>query len=295
MRGLGIPGGRVRGGLLIPKLRELMTPDREITQHCIAVAFYGIGGAGSNSVAEFYKDLIAWFNSAQCPPNRISVDGTGFSGENVGFARTHSRLLKQGFSGVKKVTVYAMLPDGHIPTVDWCAVAFLWRDYHPCFVFSARTSITTLGDSRLARLILRCISKLKPVYGIAYQRDHDKGPPFYATGVNYGLNVAPSAEEWEDGANIQAWGDVGMAKEVYKQGILRDVYTYNYLSEPHLTRRVGTETLQHWISADSSRGRLIKLNDRMMLWNVPVPQIRSIRERLWSAGIVFDRKACIDE
>jgi hypothetical protein len=158
--------------------------------------------------------------------------------------------------------------------------------------------VTSLEDDRLDRLLKSFVSSLKPVYGISYHRGHDEGPLFYALGMNY----APTAElavrpkEGEDTAlAISRWGDLGMVKEVYKQGTLRDVYPYNFLTEPQLTRRVGKQTLQDWISADSSRGALTRLDDRMMLWKVAARQIKSIREELWSAGIIFDWKAYLDE
>jgi len=76
---------------------------------------------------------------------------------------------------------------------------------------------------------------------------------------------------------------------VYLQGLLRDVYPQNYLTEPQLMRQVQGKSLEHWISSDSSRGTLTKLDQRMQLWRVPDAQVQSVRGELKLAGLIFDR------
>ena len=48
-----------------------MSSDRQISRDCIAVAFYGIS-ANSKLLAQFYRDLIDWFKSVACPPDKIA-------------------------------------------------------------------------------------------------------------------------------------------------------------------------------------------------------------------------------
>jgi hypothetical protein len=273
-----------------------MVPNRKITNDCIALGFYSVA-ADSNDVQLFYNEVIAWFNAVQCPPDKLSVHGKGFGGKPVGFAKTNARLFKQGFSDVKAFTVTKMLPDGAIPVLDWWAGATLdlGVGLRPYFALEARASVSTLEDDALTRLIASCLSNLKPVYGIGFHRNHDQGPGFYAVGVNYGSPVQETPIGYDEALTISRWGDLGVVKEVYKQGTLRDVYPHNYLSEPQLTRRVGGQTLQDWILSDSSRGTLVRLDDRMKLWKVAAPQIKSIREALWAAGIIFDWKTYLDE
>src|SRR5438093_13355811 len=144
-----------------------MTAKRDITSDCVAIAFYGIT-SDTHSLTSLYNDLVEWFNSVECPPDKLSVHGPGFGGKPVGFARAHSRLCKQRFSEITSLSVFAMLPSGQLPTVDWWAIASLDLANNPWFVLAARSSVTTLEDDRLARLITSCVSRLNPVYGIGY-------------------------------------------------------------------------------------------------------------------------------
>ena len=270
-----------------------MTLDREITEDCVAIAFYGICDDPA-SVMQFYHDLICWYNSVGCTPDKMAVVGSGFSGKIIGFEKSHLHLRKKGFATIKSVEAFAMLPNGELPTVHWWATASLSLDYMPHFVLQARRSITTLEDDALGRLIESCVTNLNPNCGIGYPRDHNKGPGFYAIGLNYG-NDATRGHAYEEKLTISRWGNIGMKEEVYKLGFLRGVYPHNYLSEQQLSRRVGYKTLHEWISSDSSRGSLTKLNNRMILWKVAFSHIEPIRESLWSAGVIFDWKKHLGE
>jgi hypothetical protein len=266
-----------------------MIADREVTNDCIAIAFYGVT-ANAAALGSFYKMLIEWFNSVKCPPDKLSVEGPGFSGKIVGFSRTHTRLQRQGFSGVTSIDVFATLPNGEIPVTDWWAKSYLNLQYKPCFVLAARRSVTSLEDDRLASLVKGCVSLLTPVYGIGYHRNHDKGPIWYAIGLNYSRTAEEAVRMSEETTAISWWGDRAMGKEVYREGFLRDVYPYNYLSQAHLTRRVGTESLQEWIGSEPSRCTLTRLDDRMTLWKVPSRRIDRLRKELRSTGVIFDWK-----
>ena len=264
-----------------------MTAERDITNDCVAIAFYGVT-ADPTSLASFYSHLIEWFDSVECPPDRIAVEGVGFSGNPVGFARTHSRLSKGDFSQVKAIETYSMLQNGRKPLVDWWATASISFDYKPAFVLEARSSVTTLEDDRLMRLIDNCVSILNPVYGIGYHRDHDKGPGFYAIGLNYVTMDNLTGDDPKEVEAVSKWGYVGMTNEVYREGLLRDVYPYNYLTKPHLEKSVGKQSLQQWIDADESRGSLSKIGEHMTLWRIASAQIEAVRGELSQYGVIFD-------
>jgi hypothetical protein len=266
-----------------------MSTDRQITPNCIAVALYGTHG-DSSAMADFYNELIKWFMSIGCRPDKLSVRGHGHSGKPNEFENAHSRLCKKGLSGVEEFGIYSMLPGGVTPLVDWWAIATLRTKYHPCFILSARTSVATFEDEGLMQLIQDCASKLNPSYGIGLHREHDKGPAFYLTGLNYTTKASFSDEELEEAAAVAGWGDIGLEKEVYKSGLLRGVYPRNYLSAPQLDRRIGHRTLESWISSDPAHGNLVNLDGRMKLWKVNVQQIAAIQDELLTAGAIFNWK-----
>jgi hypothetical protein len=268
--------------------------DREITNDCVAFGFYSID-ATARTLGVFYGDLVAWFDAVQCPPDKIAVQGSGFGGKPITFSRGDARLRKKKFSEVKALSLAAMLPDGVYMPLEWWATAAVdvGLGLRPYFVLAARAPVTTLDDEAVTKLITSCVYNLRPAYGIGFHRNHDQGPLYYAGGLYYG--PIPADDEEDEALTICRWGDLAVVKEVYKEGILRDVYPHNYLSEPQLNARIGKKSLKDWIWSDLSRGTLTALDDRMMLWNVPTRQIPSIRKQLWSAEIIFDWKKYLDE
>lgn len=278
---------------LFPGWTNSMVNHNPAHDDCVALAFYGLDLDGQ-ALAGFYSDLIEWFNAVGCPPDKLSVDGSGFSGKPVGFARGNSRLSKRGFSSITSLCVFSMLPQGQIPCVDWKATASVSMETPPvsaCFALAPMVSVATLENTHLARLVDSCLSRLRPAYGIGYHRLHAEGPQFYALGMNYASTVeaaVPTGEAYEAALAISRWGDLAMVKEIYKRGLLRDVYPYNYLSRTHLVSWVGGQTLQAWISGAPCRGTLTRLDSGVTLWKVPASQIQSVREQLWGAGLIFD-------
>ncbi len=261
--------------------------NREVAEDCMAIAFYGVQ-ADAETLGAFYAVLIDWFNAAGCPPDKLSVDGSGFGGKPVPFGNADKRLRKKGFSGVDSFDVYAMLPKGTTPTVDWWATASLSLDYKPSFFVQARRSLASLEEPSVSNFVEKCVAALTPVYGIAYYRDHSRGPGFYAIGLNY---VTPDNVIGDDPEELEAvskWGYVGLNSEVYRDGVIRDVYPYNYLTDPHLKMQVHGKTLESWISSDDSRGTLHKIGDQMMVWQVGSEQVESVRSLLAESGIIFD-------
>lgn len=81
-----------------------------------------------------------------------------------------------------------------------------------------------------------------------------------------------------------------MDRQVYREGVLRDVYPWNFLTASHLTAQVNNMVLQDWIQQDEQRGQLKPLNDDVWLWEVNEENILAVRYTLWDAGIIFNWK-----
>jgi hypothetical protein len=127
---------------------------------------------------------------------------------------------------------------------------------------------------------------LKPVYGIGYTREHRLGPELYAIGIVQGLGL--SGPEDEEALIISKWSYIGMVNQVYRDGLLRDVYPWNFLTQPQLSRPVGAVSLQEWIQSDPRHGTLSVLCDRVCLWEVSEADIPDIRQKLRQADVIFD-------
>ncbi len=99
------------------------------------------------------------------------------------------------------------------------------------------------------------------------------------------LNPGIVVDDYEEHKN-SGWGVIHDAK-MDSVNILRNIYTMNFLTKPYLDLRVHDKTLEQWIKADTSRGTLEKINDKVTLWSPPDENISAIREELFRAGIVF--------
>jgi hypothetical protein len=271
--------------------------NRELTNDCVGLAFYGIS-YDSGCAKNVFQELIEWFGAVECPPDKIAVHGPGFGGKVVGFDRVNARLLNNGFAGVSSFTIISTTPHAEIPSLDFWATASVGVSAGTSavsyFALATRASVSGLDDEPLKILIERCLKQMKPGYGIGYHRNHDQGPWFYAAGVNYGTPIQETPVSREEALSISRWGDIGMVEEVYNKGFLRDVYPHNYLSRPLLDREIDGNSLKEWIESDHSHGTLRMLNEYLMLWKVSKQQIKSVRKELSAAGIIFDWKKYIN-
>lgn len=188
-----------------------MSDDREVTEDCIGFGFYSIR-RDSSSLESFYGDLVKWFDEVACPPDRLALYGKGFGGKPVGYSRANARLYKTGFNQLNGFCVFAMLPEGVIPILDWWITAAV--DFEmalkPYFAFAARTSVASLEEESVLRLMESCCQHLRPAYGIGFTRPHARGPWFYAAGMSYDtiggdLCVGPpSVREASESLGIEA-------------------------------------------------------------------------------------------
>jgi hypothetical protein len=96
-----------------------------------------------------------------------------------------------------------------------------------------------------------------------------------------------SSEETAEADKISRWGN-GMTAEVWKRGLLRDVYLWNFLSDPHLRMTIGTVSLEQWIRADGRRGQLESLDAGLWFWEVAAANLEPVRMALVAANIIFD-------
>jgi hypothetical protein len=200
----------------------------------------------------------------------------------------HAKLKKTHFADVECLEIHSRPPKQTPRVVDGgMSVDFSLRDSY--WVFSAGSSM--LATDQLLDIAHTSIRYLKPPYGIGYQRDQKHGPVFYALGINfsYGPTDEFSGPEYDAAVRVSHWTDA-MDERVYMQGILRDIYPYNFLTEPQLTRNVGVKPLNDWISTDSSRGELSHFEGDVWLWSVPDEQIPTLRDELRQHGMIFGLK-----
>lgn len=255
-----------------------------MTLECSALAFYW-KGTGEPRVAGFYQVVVGWLKNIGHPPTRIGVDRKGVSGKIVNFADMEARLKTGGFADITGIELYAMDSD-ETPKWDYLTKCS-YSQSESYAVVAARSSLATLSQASMFPLAQSMIRELKPEYGIGYTRLLNEGPDLYAVGIGVGDGLGQSESEREEALRRARWSDA-MSEHLWDQGLLRDVYPWNFLTQPHLSRAVKELTLQQWITQEPERGTLQQVGEGVLMWNVPLARIADIRKELQDNDVIFN-------
>jgi hypothetical protein len=249
------------------------------------VAFYG-GQFTPERLEAFYLKLVPWFDALNAHPDKLGVDGEGFTGKVGAFRTSDARLRKSRFNGVKGFSLYSLKTGGEVPLWDWQVSAEIASQKSYCIIGASASNAPIPGDALLSASEF-AIQAFAPTYGIGFSREMRLGPTFYATGLVQGLQ--PWGDEKPEGDRIGAW-KWGIKNRAYEQGILRDVYPWNFLTNLQLDQRVLRVSLKQWIEQDRENGFLSPVAEGMLLWEVREAQIPRVRLVLQEAGVIFDTK-----
>ena len=256
----------------------------EFSYGASALAFYGLQLSAARAEAS-YRHLVDWFDSLGFHPDNLAVSGAGFSEDYDGFEGVDRHLRQSGFEGVRGFSVCRLAPGRAIPVQNWRVDADVSEEYSCCTV-GARCSIAPIPGEAILSVARTIVQDLAPVYGIGYRREMGLGPTFYGMGQSVGLNLW--GNDRAKAVRINRWNSVGMGRRVYEKGLLRDVYPWNFLTEPHLSRQVEGVSLRQWIGQGKGRGSLTSVGGDMWLWAVQEYQIERVRRAMEGAGMVFD-------
>jgi hypothetical protein len=257
------------------------------------LAFYGIAPP-AEGMAKYLRFAAAWFTKLGYPPERLSVSCDGRHGKMGDYHRGIKKLEASGFSGVDGFSMNVLLPEDVSGALYLVSAVFSCEPRTGQFaILSVRSSCTANGG--MLAIAQEAVEYLRPAYGIGFERPLREGPVWYALGVNVSQldDKIPTGDAYEERRSISRWGNIGMRKEVYREGLLRYVYCWNFLTRPQLDRQVEGTSLADWIQGDSQRGRLSFFSKSVWLWNVDEVNLPSVRDRLHEGGAIFDwRKYC---
>jgi hypothetical protein len=255
----------------------------EVSEECSAIAFYGIAPS-QGAVAAVYRHVLGWFEGCGRSADAAAVHGPGHSGKMGAFQRADAKLKKVGFEEVTGFSLVSTLPNAMIPMNDYVLTAGLSLQ-HGYFIAAARASVVPLSAEGLLPFVLPLLGMINPEYGIGYIRENKFGPTTYAIGLVQGLGR--SEEEKLESLNISFWTDATKVR-IWERGILRDVYRWNFLTTPQLSRPVDGVPLEEWIVRMPGRGRLSRVSESVVLWEVEEADIPGVRRTLWHAGSLYD-------
>lgn len=260
---------------------------KKISQDCSAVVFYGISPE-ARAAEIFYRTAVEWFASLGHAPDKVSITGPGHSGKLGSFSRGNAKLHKTGFNGIVNFEVNSSTPNAVTGHDYFLTATYDSADKGMFADVVARSSLANLSHTSMLPLARTLAQVLKPAYGIGFTREHRLGPELYAVGICYGGDDVPTGEAYEEARNISRWCDMGMVKQVYREGLLRDVYPWNFLTQPQLTKPVGGVPLERWIQQSMERGKIGPLCDGVVLWEVAEAHLPAVRLALYKAGVIFD-------
>jgi len=254
-----------------------------ITEECSALAFYGIK-ADLSLIGGFLDTIDTWFVEHGRSLTHLAARGPGFSGKTGPADATIRRLRGADLTQLSSLTLISALPDAIIPMNDYAMFADCLKPYSQLSV-AARSGIEPFGSHSFRSLAARLVDVARPAYGIGFRRGHRLGPASYAAGLVQGLEPIG----WQDieALNISFWNDA-RRERVWEQGIIRDVYPWNFLSASQLARSVGPLTLEDWIAQDSERGHLTPLSQGITLWELDHGALTPIRRELWREDVIFN-------
>ena len=260
---------------------------KAVSDECSALAFYGIRPS-PQAVEAFYHAMVTWFTDLGYPPDKAGVTAPGFGTQLGSFERFDAKLKRTGFRKVTGVTLIATTPRAKIWGSDYyLSASYMGADDELVADIVARSSVATLSAQSLLPVARMVAGMLKPVYGIGFARAHRLDPTCYAIGLNFDPGDLTDEEEAEQDW-IGTWGETLFEEQVYRKGILRDVYRWNFLTRPHLKKRVGGGPLDQWIRKGPRRGTLGEFGRGMHLWEVPAKDTPKVRRALLAAGLILE-------
>jgi hypothetical protein len=263
------------------------THEPSVSDERLVLAFYGVDACPEASEG-FFHTAGQWFSELGYSPDKLGVVGEGHSGKVGDYRRVSGKLQKTGFANVQTFAIHSSKPNAHIPGMEYFAsasFAYAGSDGGHA-VFAVPSSLAT--KEVWLPVAQKIVESVRPAYGIGFKRELRLGPVMYALGVCQGLGVGLTGEAYEEARNISRWCDMGMVKQVYREGLLRDVCPWNFLTQPQLHRPVGGKSLEQWIGQDRSRGSLSPVVENVVLWEVEESRIPELRRSLHEAGVIFD-------
>jgi hypothetical protein len=253
-----------------------------ISEECAAVAFYGIERTGPTAIEDVYREITKWFGELGYVPDKMGVIGPGHSGK---LSRCNAKLQKTGFEGATAIEIASTAPAPSARKRNFALHAkYLQTKNKVIFCIVASGSIVPLSHDSMLPMVRTFIDALNPAYGIGFTRDLERGPEAYVFGVSAGSSESPAAIE--EGEKIGLW-IYGIVEQVWCQGLLRDVYPWNFLMGPHLQRKIGSLSLEKWVRRDAKRGNLMPLSAGVTLWEIDPRKLAEVRKALEDAGAIY--------
>ena len=195
------------------------------------------------------------------------------------------KLEKKKYKPDFGLSVFSTIPKFNQLVFGWYVCAELSFVPDKSMQFCFKDGIGEPYVDMFERVAERVCELVSPVYGFGYQRPFDKGPDFYAFGMVSGLDY--SKEEMRQKDTIAAWSHELMGRKRHLQGMLRDVYPLNLISDSHAAMRINGLPLVDWITQEPSHGTIQRIAQSCWLWTVEKRWLRKVKSELNEADFLI--------
>ncbi|UCI27687.1 hypothetical protein [Mesorhizobium sp. B2-8-5] len=195
---------------------------------------------------------------------------------------------------------------------EWQALSYLWKrgvdtlsdfaieiacspESFRCFEIHIDKAAVTDFNGTFQRITRLVCEELQPVYGIGLSMPYFWGPRAFARGSASSRFATVDKTVYGPPLEMKeqsfAFGPIFRAESARRQldQKIRDLFPFNLLSEGHLNRQIDGKYLENWIE-ENSFGVLRKVSAVTWQWNVPSPDVQSIRKRLIEADLTVVKR-----
>ncbi len=253
--------------------------------------------------------MTAWLRGIGLSPDQVVIGRPGLVDISGDLAHVTSALAEAGFTGVESEEITVSPEDSE----DTQFVVNATCSDGRYAVVAVRGTVANYTNGRLVSLAQGLIEALCPSYGFAHHMGLFLDPQLYALGKIprlFQMFQPPEDEEDEEDEDdpadvrdisraliedsdkgleqIVQWGKMAMPMELYRRGILRDFYPWNFLNKAQRSAIVEGVTLEEWIKADRSRGKIGPAPCDLAFWAIEPDRVDEIKPVLQRNKIIFD-------
>ena len=281
-----------------------------VTATDYSLAFYGIK-SGVEGMRAFHETVTAWLRVIGLSPDQVVIGRPG-QGDIAGdLAHVTSALAEAGFTGVESEEITVSPEDSEATTTQFVVNATCSDGRYA--VVAVRGTVANYTNGRLVSLAQGLIEALSPSYGFGHHMGLFLDPQLYALGKIprlFQMFQPPEDEEDEEDEDdpgdvrdisraliedsdkgleqIVQWGKMAMPMELYRKGILRDFYPWNFLNKAQQSAPIEGVTLEQWIKADRSRGKIGPAPCDLAFWAIEPDRVDEIKALLKRNKLIFD-------
>ncbi len=242
---------------------------------CNCVALYGTEESNIN-LQGWLESICNLFRRHGSNPDKIAIAGKGFTGRPLTLKQGIKRLLDANVD-VEAIELFATV-------TNYDAIIFGWRLYAALnvklktLVFCFDNDATSFEEEHLIQIMKDQLQFFEFKYGICYQREFKKGPELYAYGMTAGLGY--NDEDMREKVLISKWFHVSVDRNNFVNGLIRDVYFINVLSNEYLNNKSNDVNLLDLINSTPIGGTIKQFSDKLWIWIVEPKFITQVRELL---------------